>query len=65
MVTMRLIRFISRLMRCHAGISTIEYGMILAFIVIAIFASLQALAGQTVTMWNDIARKQATATSKN
>jgi pilus assembly protein Flp/PilA len=62
---MRLLRVLAKLSGNERGASTIEYAMICAFIIIAIFVSLQALAGQTIAMWTDIAARSSAATSKN
>jgi pilus assembly protein Flp/PilA len=39
------------------GATAVEYGLILAMIVLAMFAALQALAGTTTTMWNGVSEK--------
>ncbi|WP_232496425.1 Flp family type IVb pilin [Novosphingobium kaempferiae] len=62
---MRLHRLLKEILRNRDGASTVEYGMILAFIVLAMFAVLQGLAGQTVGMWNSVSSKSAAAMSKN
>ncbi|MEE4450114.1 Flp family type IVb pilin [Novosphingobium resinovorum] len=61
----RLFRNARTIIGDRKGASTVEYGMILAFIVLALFATLQAVASQTVTMWNSVASKSAAATAKN
>lgn len=49
------------LWRDARAVSTIEYGLILAFIVLAMFGTLSQLAGVTTAMWNDISSKVTTA----
>jgi pilus assembly protein Flp/PilA len=36
------------------GASAVEYGLICALIVLAMIAGLNAVAGRTTTMWNDV-----------
>lgn len=50
-----------RVARSRRGGTTIEYGLILAFIVLMIFGALQALAGTTTDLWTDIATRVTTA----
>jgi len=64
-MNMRLHCIVSKVMRSQRGASAIEYGMIVAMIVLVIFVALQAVAGHTVGMWNDIETKTTAATSKN
>ncbi|ODP37892.1 Flp family type IVb pilin [Sphingomonas turrisvirgatae] len=46
-----------RLVRDRKGATAVEYGFILALIVIAIIASIQGLAGATTGMWNNVTDK--------
>lgn len=62
---MRLLRFLSKITRNEGGTSSIEYGLILAFIVLVMHLALQALAGETVTMWSNVASKSSKATLGN
>ena len=62
---MRLHRIVSKVIRSQRGASAVEYGMILALIVLVIFVALQAVAGHTVGMWKDIETKTTAAISKN
>ena len=55
---------LARLRRDTRAVTSIEYGFILALIVLAIFASVVALADVTTRMWNDVHTKVTTA-SKN
>ncbi|MCP3729351.1 Flp family type IVb pilin [Sphingomonas sp. MG17] len=43
-----------RLVRDRKGATAVEYGFILALIVIAIIASIQGLAGATTGMWGNV-----------
>ncbi|PNU05283.1 Flp family type IVb pilin [Novosphingobium guangzhouense] len=62
---MRFHRLLKTIIENRDGASTVEYGMILAFIVLAVFATLQGVASQTVSMWNTVATKSSAATNKN
>lgn len=64
-VIMRLRRILSRMLNNERGSSSIEYGMILAVIVILVMVAIDALAGQTATMWGDIASKSSDAMSSH
>lgn len=46
-----------RLARDRKGATAVEYGFIVALIVIAIIASIQALAGATTGIWNNVSEK--------
>ncbi len=50
-----------RLLRDRKGGTAIEYGLIVALIVIAMIASLQGVANTTVGMWGNINTAVATA----
>ena len=43
-----------RLVRDRKGATAVEYGFILALIVLAVIASIQGLAGATTGMWNNV-----------
>jgi pilus assembly protein Flp/PilA len=62
---MRLNRLLRTLADNQEGASTVEYGMILAFIVLAILAVLRGFAGETVSMWDNVATRSSEAMSKN
>ena len=47
-------RFIAKLIRDRKAASAVEYALICALIVIAMIAGLNAVAGRTTTMWNDV-----------
>jgi pilus assembly protein Flp/PilA len=46
-----------RLVRDRKGATAVEYGFILALIVIAIIASIQGLASATTGMWTNVSDK--------
>jgi len=48
---------LKRVLRDQKGATAIEYGLIVALIVIGIMASLNALAGTVVDMWNMISQQ--------
>lgn len=52
-----LVKLYERLARDRKGATAVEYGFIVAFIVIAIIASIQGLASGTTAMWNDVNEK--------
>lgn len=54
-------RSMSRIIRDRRGATAIEYGLILAFVVIAMIVGLTALANSTTGMWNTVDNKVATA----
>lgn len=39
------------------GATAVEYGLILAVIVLVMFGALQSLAGTTTAMWTDVSQK--------
>ena len=51
---MRAFRTVGALVRDSKGGTAIEYGLIVALIVIAIMAALFGLAGATTDMWNGV-----------
>lgn len=50
-----MIDFLKRLSRSAAGATAIEYGLILALIVIAAMVAIVGLADTTIGMWDNIA----------
>ncbi|MFM2372824.1 MAG: Flp/Fap pilin component [Pseudomonadota bacterium] len=52
-----------KLLRDQNGATVIEYGLILAFIFLAIMFSVSAVADQTTAMWNYIAEMAGGALS--
>lgn len=57
----RPFRRFSALLRDSRGASTIEYGLILAFIVLMMFGALTQMAGTTRNMWNDVSNQVTNA----
>jgi pilus assembly protein Flp/PilA len=51
------ITILKRVLRDQKGATAIEYGLIVALIVVGIMASLNALAGTVVDMWNMISQQ--------
>ena len=47
--------FLRRLKRDTEGATAVEYGLILALVFLAMLAAVQALGGQSTTMWTHIA----------
>lgn len=62
---MQLPAILKKAMRCEAGTSAIEYGMILAVFVLMILVAIDSLADETADMWSDISTKSAHAMSGN
>lgn len=52
-----LIRHFAALSCNQRGATAVEYGLIVAMIVIAMFASLQGVGEVTTKMWNDMSKK--------
>ncbi|WP_088185417.1 Flp family type IVb pilin [Sphingobium sp. Z007] len=44
-----------RLIRCERGATAVEYGLIIAMIVLAMIAALNNVANKTTGMWNNVA----------
>jgi pilus assembly protein Flp/PilA len=57
------VRTIRTLMHDRRGATAVEYGFILALIVIAMMASLMSLADVTTNMWKNVTNKVEAATS--
>ncbi len=54
-------RTLLRALRTTRGATAIEYGLIIAFVVIAMIVGLTALANATTGMWGHVESKVATA----
>lgn len=52
-----LARIMSAIAANQRGTSAVEYGLILAFIVLVMFSALQTLAGVTTDMWSNVSNK--------
>ncbi|QIG81019.1 Flp family type IVb pilin [Stakelama tenebrarum] len=59
----KLAALFRRLTRDRRGASAVEYGFILALIVLALITSLTALADVTTGMWNNVSDEVVQATS--
>tara|TARA_B100001057_G_scaffold404266_1_gene416800 strand:- start:220 stop:405 length:186 start_codon:yes stop_codon:yes gene_type:complete len=53
--------FLKRLLRDSRGATAVEYGLILALIVIAMVSALQGLADSTIDMWGGVDEKYQAA----
>ncbi len=56
-----MIGLVRKILHCRKGATAVEYGLIVALIVIAMIASLQGVASVTTSMWNDVANKVSSA----
>lgn len=56
--------FLKRLVDDQSGATAVEYGVILALIVIAMIAALQSVANSTIDMWGNVESKSVSAMSK-
>lgn len=56
-------RIIKRLLGDQAGATAIEYGLILALIVLAMMSALEAFADGSISMWNNVSSRTADAIS--
>ena len=50
-------RQLLRLAQDDRGATAVEYGLILALVVLAVIGSIQALANTTIGMWTDVSTK--------
>jgi pilus assembly protein Flp/PilA len=46
--------FSRRLLRCHRGATAVEYGLIMAVVILTMMSALIALADTTTGMWNNV-----------
>jgi pilus assembly protein Flp/PilA len=51
---MREFAFFRKLLRCDRGATAIEYGLIVALVVIAIIVSVQSVANETNGLWANV-----------
>jgi pilus assembly protein Flp/PilA len=56
-------RFVSRLLGDRRGAAAVEYGLIIALIVLAMVAGLSSVADITVGMWGNVSQKVTKAGS--
>lgn len=52
-----------RLIKDKSGATAVEYGLILAMIVLAILVALNSLASETIELWSSVSDKSAAAIS--
>jgi pilus assembly protein Flp/PilA len=52
---------LTRLFRDEHGASAVEYGLILAMIVLAMMAALGGVANETIRLWGNVQSAQASA----
>ena len=48
---------VRRVLREERGATAVEYGLILAMVVLAMFGALQSVGSQTGSMWNNVSAK--------
>lgn len=56
-----MFRFLARLGRDATGATAIEYGLILALIVVAVMGAIAGLGGGVTGAWDDMANKVTTS----
>jgi pilus assembly protein Flp/PilA len=54
-----LVEMLSRLglLRCERGATAVEYGLIIAMVVLAMIVALNSVATKTTAMWNNVANE--------
>lgn len=52
---------LQKLLRDQTAVTVVEYGLLMAFIFIAIMFSVRSVASETEAMWNSIAEKTRAA----
>ena len=58
---MSIYKMLTRLMRDKSALSSVEYGMICAVIILTMLTALSGMAGAIKDTWNDVSSKTATA----
>ena len=56
-------QFLAKLIRDIKAASAVEYALICALIVLAMIAGLNAVAGSTISMWNDVSENVVSTSS--
>jgi pilus assembly protein Flp/PilA len=56
-------QFLAKLIRDIKAASAVEYALICALIVLAMIAGLNAVAGSTISMWNDVSENVVRSTT--
>ena len=62
---MRTKVFLKRLLNDTSGATAVEYGLIVALIVIAMITALQSLANSTIEMWGGVETKMEESVQRN
>ncbi len=52
-----MIHLLRQLAECRKAATAVEYGLILALVVLTMFGALQLTAGATTDMWNNVSTK--------
>ena len=52
-----MMRAFRTLLGCRRGVTAVEYGLILAFVCIAVIAIISAVGGKTLVMWTNMSTK--------
>ena len=55
-------KMVAKLIQSEEGATAVEYGLILAMVVLAMLAALSQVAGVTVDMWGDVSEAVTSAT---
>jgi pilus assembly protein Flp/PilA len=58
------LELIRNIAKCQRGATAVEYGLILAMLVIVMLTALGNVAGSTTGMWNSISNKVANVVSR-
>lgn len=57
--------FLSKFRKNQAGTSSVEYGVILAMIVLVVIVAIDGLADETISMWEGVQTKSEKAITGN
>lgn len=58
-------KVLNKLLRDESGASAVEYGLILAMVVLAMVGALSSVATSTIDMWDDVSDKTSQAVNGN
>lgn len=59
--TNKMLDFIRRIQKCDQGATAVEYGLIVALIIIAVMASLGTVANGIQDIWNKVSTELSTS----
>jgi pilus assembly protein Flp/PilA len=62
---MSIQKLLTRLLRDEKGMSSVEYGMICALIILAMLTALSSMAGVVKDTWNDVSSKTSSAINQS